>query len=234
MKNQSRRDTDASYKVKDLYIGVLGYVTKTKNGDLKIERQDIIIIYQKKKLADTSDYYAKEVFTNQKYFFFEGNHLNYLTIDKAINSLAIFSSLPLSIQIFKDTITKNKLRKIYDEIQQEIKPQNKEKEETTLPVTDSILQMILDTSKKVKNAEIDEFLKEKTLKDLEELSEYYVNEIINKMITTETELTIENEYTVKMNSIKRLVEIEQSYQNPENIKKYNLKRQLIQVKKELN
>ena len=50
-----------------------------------------------------------------------------------------------------------------------------------MPITDSILQIILETSKKVKEAYIGENLKQQLLSDLESLGEYYINEIINKM-----------------------------------------------------
>lgn len=225
------------YEVSNLYIGSLGYVTQGTYGNLKIECKNEIIIYKKEKVDCWGNFCAKEIFTNQKFYFFKGNKFDSDTIDKAINGFAIYSSSPLSMLIQKKRVTKKQLKEIYSEINKEINQNDQEKEEeSTSSITDNILQMILETSKKVKNAEIDECLKAKTLADLEELSEYYVTEIINKITSSEKscpKITVENEYTIKMNTIRRLVEIEGNYQNPEQAKKYSLKRQLQQVKKEI-
>lgn len=221
------------YEVKDLYIGILGYVTKSKYGGLSIERQDAVIIYKKVKCAD-SDYCAKEIFTNQKYYFFQGNTFKYDTIYKSINDLAIYASLPLSTVISKKYITKKELIELYNYYKTELnRDRNDEVKESGLSVTDSILQMILETSKKVKDAKIDESLQKQILEELENLSEYYVNEIINKLDNNGVVLTIDNEYTIKMQVIKKLVELEEIYQNPEQLKKYSLKKQLVQVKRDL-
>lgn len=67
--------------------------------------------------------------------------------------------------------------------------------------------MILDTSKKIKDANIDEYLKEEALKSLENLSEFYVQKIINKIEAKDDnnlELTTENEYTIKMEIMKKI------------------------------
>lgn len=227
-----------SYKVKDLYIGTLGYVKKDLEGNLTIEQKKQIIIY--KKINVYNEYCAREIFTNQKYYFFYGkiSKINLSRMYKQINELAIYLSIPLSIIIYNKRITKKALEELYNGINREIKQIAEEKvEEPSLPITDSILQMILDTSKKIKGANIDEYLKEEALKSLENLSEFYVQKIINKIEAKDDnnlELTTENEYTIKMEIMKKLVEIEQNYQNPENIKKYNLKRQLIQVKRKIN
>ena len=79
-----------------------------------------------------------------------------------------------------------------------------------MPITDSILQIILETSKKVKEAYIGENLKQQLLSDLESLGEYYINEIINKMnFESGINLNIDDEYTIKIEVMKRLVEIEE-------------------------
>lgn len=56
------------YRTKDLHIGVLEYVTKQGN-KLLIEKREIYIIY-KKVAIEYGDYVAKEIFSNQIYYFF--------------------------------------------------------------------------------------------------------------------------------------------------------------------
>lgn len=105
-----------SYKVKDLYIGTLGYVKKDLEGNLTIEQKNQIIIYKKINVYNeycAREYCAREIFTNQKYYFFYGkiSKINLSRMYKQINELAIYSSIPLSIIIYNKRITKKSIRR---------------------------------------------------------------------------------------------------------------------------
>ena len=246
-----------SYKVKDLYIGTLGYVTLMENKPkyitasnphpgpkLEIEKRNMFIIYKKTKI-NYVNYIAIEILTKKIYYFFDGHYLDDELIYKTVDDFAIWASLPLTSIKKQEKITKKELVELQEKLNElsikgipiseviEDKNEIEEDESFEEPITDSILQMIIETSKKVKASFIDDSLKESVLKQLEELGEYYISEVINKITNNDPDLTleVENEYTIKMNVMKRLVEIEEFYQNPNNKKVHSLNKQLSQFKK---
>lgn len=216
------------FQVDDLYFGILGYVTK-KNGTLSITQVQKFLFF--KKVSVGYGEAAQNIFTNNKYFFFHGNAYPWHTIEKAINSFAIFNYVPIELLLDnqKKTITEKKLLELYQELKSSIL---KEKNKPVLdqPVTDSILKTILDTNELVKNSFIDQRLKEEIIQDLELLGEYYVNSLIK--ITENTDATL-NEYGLKMECMRRLVKIEEKFKNPQVSKVHSLRKQLKQFKNEL-
>ena len=190
------------------------------------------------KKNDYGDKMAINVFTKQKYFFFHGNRYQEDTIWKAINSFAIFEYYPF--EVFFDeprkTISEKELLEIYNKIKNGMKNELKEeklmKEESKEVITDSILQTILKTNELVKNSIVDEKIKTEIVHQLEELGEYYVSAMMN-INNEDNVLTLNNEYSIRMECIRKLAEIEDRFNNPEVVKTHSLKRQLKQFKNEL-
>ena len=229
---------EKKYKMKDLYLGTLGYVTKSGSVYNIKKRGDEILFFKMGK-TDDDDNIAINVFTGQKYFFFHGIQDLEDTIGKVINGYAIFNYVPLELCFGNQKIiTEKELLKCYDDLmvlvlnecqkQEKAKGQNEAKE----PITDSILQTILKTNELVKNSLIDEELKLEIVQELEELGEYYVNVMMNVDSGAEV-LSLTSEYSIRMECMRKLTEIEDKFRNPEVVKRHTLKRQFQQFQKEL-
>lgn len=229
------------YKTDKLYVGLLGNVRNTDDNKIKIISIDKYIIFIEDYYSDswsveqcTYDKIAKDIFTGKKYFFWDGNYNPEKTIEKAIGGCAIFRSFPIEnyLDSPKKKVSKSELLVILDKLNNPHKEETK-KEETTEPITDSILKTILETSDLVKASNISDELKENTINELEVLAESYVNDI--NSFNNKNELNpFDSEYQIRMTYIKALVDIEQKISDPKEIKKYSLKRQLLTFKKELN
>ncbi|MBQ8681810.1 MAG: hypothetical protein IJ509_02760 [Bacilli bacterium] len=236
------------YKVQDLYVGRLGFVTKTHketSDTYHVKEIEQFIIFKKEQL-NLTDYQARDIFSNRTYYFFWGNNFIDDTIDKAVNGIAIANYLPLDqfLEIPKKYITKKELMDIHKEVnsvftQKDIsKEEKKEKNPPTEPITDAILTTILKTSDLVKTTEMDKKFKETVIKELEELGRYYVEVSIKLAQTNNPDelisLGVENEYSLRMNCMKRLVEIEEKIKNPTMAKVRSLRNQYNQFQKNLN
>lgn len=206
-------------EVKDLFVGTLGYVTVTDEG-WHISKSDKYIIFKKKKF-DSLDYCAENIFTNQTYFFFHGNTCLYNTVNKAANSYAVYSSIPLEhfIDAPKMEVSREELLELFWKLNKRV--------ENNDDVQDNILKMILQTSEMVKFSEFDYELKKNLLKELEELGNYYVNSMIFLLQSNQEKMILDekNEYSIGMECMKRLVEIESKFRNLKVAKSYSLKRQ---------
>lgn len=240
--NKKERNTNDNnyYKVKNLYIAQLGYVTRTPDDGRQINSVDDWIIIQKKKFYEPGsysdaiygDYIGQNIFTKQEYFFWAGNSNYYDTIYKVVNGYAIYRTVPLG-QILtspEDTLTKEELLGIFYQLNKKESPK---KEKPTEEVTDNILKTILETNELVKQTDIDEELKLRITKELEELGENYVKEMIRVTEKNNDNLTLESEHSVRMATIKRLVEIEAKIKNPNHAKTYSLRKQYNQFQKDL-
>lgn len=215
------RKKETKYQIKDLYVGVLGYVTKVETNNiwdtvLRSEANEYnpdIIIYKKETYTSKEHSLDKEevainVFTNKMYYLF-GNIQNYSyrTVYKVINNYAVCQSIPLEKFFSKPikTITEEELLSVYDYLNNKYfkkTPKNKEQ------ITDSILKTILETIDLVKAIDADEetiFLKESTIKELEELATTYTNRI--KEIKETKEPDSNQEYLVRIDTIKKLSSI---------------------------
>ena len=119
---------------------------------------------------------------------------------------------------------------------EEIENNNKPKEENNSKdndkVTDNILNLILETNKKVQEMELSDEDKENITLELEILGEEYVNKMI-ELRENKNILMVDNEYSIQMEFIKRLVEIENQIEDKEIKEIGSLKRELRLFKKNL-
>lgn len=219
-------------KVKNLFVGELGYITKSKHKYHANMKNKYKIIFRKLGY-DVSDYIGEDILTEQRYFFLHGNTYEKDTIDKAIGSYAIVTYTPLSqfLSLTKKTISVQELIELYNELNNINPKQEREIQKSTEPITDSILKTILETNELVKKSNIDDKLKQKLVQELEELGEYYVEETININSQNNSGLTLENAYSIRINTIKRLTEIEEKITNPELSKVRSLTNQYHQFQK---
>jgi len=220
------------YEMKELYVGILGYVTY-KDDSYQITQVNEIIIFERKRLSDyDSDYYAENIFTNKPYFFFHGNTYYYNTLDKAINNYAVHEYYPLETYLTepKKIITEQELLNIYKEIKKifknsEIEENNSDSEEK---ITDDILKLILKTNELAQKSKISPDRKNEIIEELDELGKQYINEMIQFTAPENNSLILEDEYNIKMNYIRKLVDLETKIKDPRNIKTYSLKKEYNQ------
>ena len=174
-------------EVKDLFVGILGYVTVIDEG-WKISKSDKYIIFRKKKF-DSLDYYAENVFTNQAYFFFHGNTCLYNTVNKAANSYAVYKSIPLEhfIDEPKMQVSRNELLELYYKLNKNFLEDNETKMYNK--VKDNILKMILQTSDVVKKSDIDLNLKQEIIYELDMLVKYYIETMVKILNKNDNELS---------------------------------------------
>lgn len=227
-----------SYKVDNLYVGLLGYVTKKEKDTISITTDDKdkrFIIYQKVEF-EYGDYVAQDIFTKKKYFFWNGNKYELDTIFRAVDNYAIYKSLTIDqfLTIPKEYVSKTELLAIYNKLnnpQKEIEEEVNKTEQ--VQITDSILKTILETNDLVKKTLLDENLRNEIIQELEDLGKYYVDEIL-KLNDFNSGLILNNEYSIRMEVIKRLVEIENRIKNFNCDKKYSLIKQYNQFQSNLN
>ena len=79
---------------------------------------------------------------------------------------------------------------------------------------------------------MDDAIKATFIKELEELADYYVTEMTRKMDEQGNELFID-EYSIRMEVIRILADIEFKINNPEHVRNYSLTRQLKVTKNQL-
>ena len=228
------------YEVKELYIGRLGYVTYKENA-YYIDQVNEIIIFKRKKLNSGVDYYAENLFTHQPYFFFLGNRYYWDTLDKVINNYAVHQSWPLEIFLTepKMIITEQellnlykKLKKVFEEPTTETnKKSDKSSEE---PLTDDILNLILKTNELAQKSKISPDRKKEIIEELNALGKNYVEAMIHLTECENNGLTLDDEYNIRMNYIRKLVDIEGKINDPKAVKTYSLKRQYSQFQNILN
>ena len=217
------------YPVSDIYVGELGYVTKDGN-HIKINGTEDFIIFRKVKF-DNFDYMGKDFFTNKNYFFWDGNKYPGDTIWRAIDGYAIFFSVPIEqfLSSPKKYISKKELLDLYNELN---KPKLEQPKAEATSITDTILKTIIETGNKLSKIAMDDAIKATFIKELEELAEYYVTEMTRKMDEQGNELSID-EYSIRMEVICTLADIELRINNPEHVRNYSLIRQLKVTKNQL-
>lgn len=212
----SKLKKDEFYLVKDLYIGILGHLKEKSKKEINIKKLDKIIIYKKEKYLESYDYYAKNIFTNQKYLFFKDDSItNIIKLMESIDNYAIYESYPLELILKEPTmkVTKKELLNLYKGIV--ISIQNKSlTENKIIENNDIIFNLIIDTIKIVKESNILNNIKNEIIKELEDLELIYF-ETMTKI--TEDKNFYENIYYLRMDCIRRLVELETKYKNSINI-----------------
>ena len=214
------------FETNNLYIGRLGYVTGNKSRIYINKDENIFIIYRKKKFGSWGDYVGEDIFTGKEYFFWSGNKYDSDTILRAIGNYAIRTSFPL--EQYLDTpmkyMRKDDLLQIYNHINgKKIEsPTNEKKLETSkkdkVDITDSIFKTILETAEMLKDNMMDESLKEGFRRELGELAGYYVEQITG--LKNDEFLQGKSEYSIRMEVIKSLAEIETRINDP-SIKRNN-------------
>ena len=226
------------FETRDLYIGRLGYVTGEWY-NLKIDDSEKkFIIYRKKKISSW-DYAGEDIFTGKKYFFGSGNEYDSDTIEKAIGNYAISASFPLeqSLDAPMKYMRKDDLLQIYNHINgKKIEsPVNDKKLETSkkdkVDITDSIFKTILETADMLKDNMMDESLKEAFRRELGKLAQYYVEQITG--LENDGFLQEKSEYSIRMEVIQRLVNIETRINDPSIKRNYQLKREYGAFRKQL-
>jgi hypothetical protein len=233
------KDKEEAIPIKDLYVGILGYVyNNDRINSLCIISKSLLIIFKRKNMLikghESKEYIAENVFTKQTYYFWRGNNDEYDTIRRAVNSYAVYKYFPLEIflKVPKMTLTKNELLQLYNGLVLA----NRRKEEKDIesePITDDILQMILKSVEIVKEADINENSKNELLQKLEKLAEDYVKDMV-QLEENKSFLSLENEYTIRMKYIRKLVDTETDLEELKNSKKHILTRELTRFKNNIN
>lgn len=229
------------YNVGKLYVGKIGKVSQNKeNKDLQISQEGIarpfiIFAKAKEKLEHSYDrdygyqeylFWGVDVLTKKKYFLWSENRYQTLR-NHCLSGCAIQTYWPLEqcMRARKSKISKKELLTLYDCYNSQ--KQNEDSKE----VNDNILNLIIKTSEKVKDMDIDEDIKWEIVGELSELGEYYVNEMLQ---ISNSDLTLDNTaYAIQLECVKKLVEIERRVEDKNWIEQNSLKRQLTTFKKKL-
>ena len=142
-------------------------------------------------------------------------------------------SLPLDqfLSVPKKYVKKQELLALYSKLNNP-KIEAPKKEET--PITDSILKTILETNELVKNTLIDEEIKAKIVRELDELAQYYVSEITKVNGETGINLDFNDEYSIRMEVIRKLADIESIIKDPNVARTHRLMKEYNQFKRKLN
>ena len=98
-------------------------------------------------------------------------------------------------------------------------------------ITDSIFKTILETAEKLKDNMMEESLKESFRNELAKLAEYYVEEMTG--LKDEGFLQGKSEYSIRMEVIKSLADIEKRINDPSIKRNYQLKREYGAFKQQL-
>ena len=226
------------FETNNLYIAKLGYVTEEGSRICINDDKNIFIIYRKKKFSHW-DYVGEDIFTGKEYFFWSGNKYDSDTILRAIGNYAIRTSFPL--EQYLDTplkyMRKADLLQIYNHINgKKIEsPTNEKKLETSkkdkVDVTDSIFKTILETADMLKDNMMDESLKEAFRRELDELAGDYVEQITG--LKNDGFLQAKSEYSIRMEAIKSLADIEVRIKDPSIKRNYQLKREYDALRQQL-
>lgn len=222
------------YLCDNLYIGLLGFVNKEGKKFIIDANEKKYIIFKRVKCTYW-DFGAEDIFTRKNYFFWSGNTYNSDTIAKAVGGYAVYVSYPIErfLTSPKRYVSKIELIDLYDQLNRP-KLQSKDKknsEETN--ITDSILKTILETSTLVKKSLLSDMEKEMMIDRLDRLALYYVNEINKVNNIVNSNLTFDDEYSVRMEVIKELAQIELELQDKGLIKRRKLALEYNQFRKEL-
>lgn len=224
------------FETRDLYIGRLGYVTGEWYNPKIDDSDKKFIIYRKKKFSHW-DYVGEDIFTGKKYFFGSGNNYDSDTIRKAIGNYAISASFPL--EQYLDTpmkyMRKDDLLQIYNhlngkKIEESLKkldspPKNE------VDITDSIFKTILETADNLKGSMMDESLKEAFIRELDKLAQYYVEQITG--LKNDGFLQAKSEYSIRMEVIKSLANIETRINDPSLKRNNQLRREYNALRQQL-
>lgn len=231
------------YNVDNLYVGVLGSVSKTKNekgndclhiGKDKVNKPFIIFMKGKEEVRYYYNYDNQremflgiDVITKKKYLFWENNNYKVLHAN-SLGGYVIFKYYPIEqfIQGNKSKISKSEILALYEKLN------NKKQDDERGEIEDNILNLIIKTNNRVKKMELDEDTKKKITGQLSELGEYYVNRMSE--VSKSSGLSLDSsEYCIQLECVKRLVEIESEIEDKNLVRQSNLKRQLIAFKKKL-
>lgn len=220
------------YKTDNLYIGLLGYVTK--NGRILTITSDDedrkFIIYRKVKF-NYCDYVAQDIFTKKRYFFWEGNKYERDTIFRAVNDYAIYKSFPIEqfLDVPRKYVSKGRLLEVYTGLNTK-KLEEPQKNDVT--INDNLLKTILEAGEKLKVIMIDESLKDGFRRELDELAQYYVRKM-TELSSNGLNLD-DNEYSIRMEVIRLLADIDMRINDPDIKRNYQLKRDYQAFKQQLD
>lgn len=226
------------FETRDLYIGRLGYVTGEWYNPKIDDSDKKFIIYRKKKFSHW-DYVGEDIFTGKKYFFGSGNNYDSDTIRKAIGNYAISASFPLEqyLDAPMKYMRKDDLLQIYNHLNGKNieSPTNEKKLETSkkdkVDITDSIFKTILETADMLKDSMMDESLKEAFRRELGELAQYYVEQITG--LKNDGFLQEKSEYSIRMEVIKSLANIETRINDPSLKRNNQLRREYNALRQQL-
>ena len=212
------------YKTEELYVGELGYVSRKDKNNIKIDPSKVnnrFIIFKHVSLKLDTDRryefhqnfinYGIDIVTGKKYLLWSGNEYTAL-VKCCLSGYAICKYFPI-----EQVLTK---------------PKEENNSKDNDKVTDNILNLILETNKKVQEMELSDEDKENITLELEILGEEYVNKMI-ELRENKNILMVDNEYSIQMEFIKRLVEIENQIEDKEIKEIGSLKRELRLFKKNL-
>ena len=232
------------YKTKELYVGLLGYVSMKDEDKItadpdKVSNKYIIFERVSQKLDIDRRYelrqdfinYGIDIITGKKYLLLNGNEYTAL-LKCSLFGYVICKYFPIEQVLTKqkETISGKGIRKLCVSL-------NKTKEENDSKnydkITDNILNLILETNKKVQEMKLSDEDKENITKELVVLGEEYVNKMI-ELRESKDILMVGSEYSIQMEIIKRLVEIENQIEDKDMREIGSLKRELKIFKKNLD
>lgn len=232
------------YKTKELYVGLLGYVSKededkiTANPD-EVSNKYIIFERVSQKLDNDRRYelrqdfinYGIDIITGKKYLLWNGNG-TFALFKCSLSGYAICKYFPIEQVLTKpkENISGKELRELYASLN---KPKEEHDSDRDEKVTDNILNLILETNKKVQKMELSDGDKESIIRKLVALGEEYVNKMI-EIRESKDMLMMGSEYSIQMEIIKRLVEIESQIEDKNMREIGSLKRELKIFKRNLD
>lgn len=232
------------YKTEELYVGELGYVSRKDKDNIKIDPSKVnnrFIIFRHVSLKLDTDRryelhqnfinYGIDIITGKKYLLWSGNEYTAL-VKCCLSGYAICKYFPIEQVLTKpkENISGREIHKLYVSLN---KPKEENNSKDNDKVTDNILNLILETNKKVQEMELSDEDKENITLELEILGEEYVNKMI-ELRENKNILMVDNEYSIQMEFIKRLVEIENQIEDKEIREVGSLKRELKLFKKNLS
>lgn len=222
------------YLSENLYVGLLGFVKK-EGKTLTIDANEKRFIIFKRVKCTYWDFGAEDIFTGKKYFFWSGNTYNSDTMYRSVGGYAVYMSYPIEkfLSQPKRHVSKNELLYLYNQINTPKLP-SKEKNSEEINITDSILKTILETSTLVKKSLLSDNEKEMMIDRLDGLARYYIDEINKVNSNDNSNLSFDDEYSVRMEVIKELAQIELKLQDKGLIKRRRLALEYNQFRRELN
>ena len=213
---------------KDIYVGRLGRIRK--NYIQPNSRREIVKTSQYTIFEDYGSY-GIDVFTGKKYYIWR--KCKYDDIVDLVNGLAIQSFKPIEPYLKKvdSTVTKEELRSIYNEFNNIT---TTEHEEPIKYPKDLVLKCVLETCIFLKSLNIEDEAKSDYERLLNELSDNYIQELLEFKNKKFSESNIEvSEYTIRKKYLLQVLSIEYDMHHLANINTDDLSNDLNLLQKSI-